>query len=363
MRAGRTLAGDRFYSRIFALVTTALLAAALYAIVAPFLKPLMWALFIAFLLHPVHLRTQRRWARPNLSALTLTLATCFLLVGPITAMSAAFVAQASELAQWIQQTLSQRTDAPYGAVTDLPLIGSALQWLNQTFNLRIELLNDWLAQLAKSLPQHLAAWGGQLFLGALNTAAQFAIMLFTLFFFLRDGASYIAALRDLVPMPGERRDQLLEHVAGVTRAVVFGVGVTALVQGAIVGVAFAIASLSSPLVFGVIAALLALLPVGGAALVWIPAVGVLLAHQRWGMAIAMLAIGVFCSTIDNVLRPLLISGRAQVGTLTIFIGVLGGMSAFGSIGLFIGPVMLAFIIALVQFALELRRAAPPTPQP
>jgi predicted PurR-regulated permease PerM len=129
------------------------------------------------------------------------------------------------------------------------------------------------------------------------------------------------------------------------------------VQGALVGIAFLITGLPSPVVFGVIASLLALLPAGGTALVWIPAVLVLLAQDRWGMAIVMLVIGVFSSSVDNVLRPLLISGRAEVSTLTVFIGVLGGTAAFGPIGLFLGPVVLALIIALMRFAQDQRRLA------
>ena len=158
-------------------------------------------------------------------------------------------------------------------------------------------------------------------------------------------------------MAPERREQLMAHIAAVTRAVVFGSGVTALVQGTLVGFAYLITGLSSPLVFGVLAALLALLPIGGTALVWIPAVLVLGAQDRWGMAIVMLAFGIVSSSIDNVLRPLLVSGRAEVSTLTVFIGVLGGTAAFGPIGLFLGPVVLALIIALLRFAQDQRRLA------
>jgi predicted PurR-regulated permease PerM len=155
-------------------------------------------------------------------------------------------------------------------------------------------------------------------------------------------------------MAAERREQLMDHIAAVTRAVVFGTGMTALVQGTLVGIAFLITGISSPLVFGVLAALFALLPIGGTALVWIPALFVLGAQDRWGMAIVMLAFGITSSSIDNVLRPLLISGRAEVGTLTVFIGVLGGTAAFGPVGLFLGPVVLALIIALMRFAQDHR---------
>jgi predicted PurR-regulated permease PerM len=88
--------------------------------------------------------------------------------------------------------------------------------------------------------------------------------------------------------------------------------------------------------------------------VWIPALFVLGAQDHWGMAIVMLAFGITSSSIDNVLRPLLISGRAEVGTLTVFIGVLGGTAAFGPVGLFLGPVVLALIIALMRFAQDHR---------
>jgi predicted PurR-regulated permease PerM len=100
-----------------------------------------------------------------------------------------------------------------------------------------------------------------------------------------------------------------------------------------------------------------LLPFGGTALVWIPAVIVLAVQGRYGAAVFMLIWGgLLVSLVDNVVRPMLVSGRAQVGTLTVFIGVLGGLAAFGAIGLFLGPVTLALIIALIRFVLEIRRA-------
>ncbi len=99
-----------------------------------------------------------------------------------------------------------------------------------------------------------------------------------------------------------------------------------------------------------------LLPFGGTAIVWGPAVLVLALQGRWGAAIFMLVWGtILVSLVDNVVRPMLVSGRANVGTLTVFIGVLGGLAAFGAIGLFLGPVVLALIIALIRFMLEVRR--------
>jgi predicted PurR-regulated permease PerM len=157
-------------------------------------------------------------------------------------------------------------------------------------------------------------------------------------------------------MPAADKARLFSHLAAVTRAIVYGTGVTALVQGALVAIGFAVTGLPSPIVFGVLATLFALVPMAGTPIVWAPAVIVLALQGRWYAATFMLIWGGFVVTIDNVLRPMLVSGRAQVSALTVFIGVLGGVAAFGPIGIFLGPLVLALAIALIDFALEGRQA-------
>ena len=348
--------GDHFYSRVFAIIVTAILAAALYRIVMPFLGPLLWACFIAFLLYPVHSRlTKRLSGRVTLSAGLLTGATCIMLIGPLAGLSAAFASQAGDVIQWAQDTLAHQARGEYRHFADIPLIGPAFNWLAETFGIQTGQIQEWIAKGMKQLPQLLTSLGGHLFLGAVNTVLGFVLMLFMLFFFVRDGVEIVEMARDLIPVAASQRQRLFDYLASVTRAVVFGTGMTALIQGTLVGIAFLITGLNAPLVFGVVAALFALLPIGGTAFVWVPAVLVLIGQDRWGMAIVMLAFGLISSSIDNVIRPLLISGRAQVGTLTVFLGVLGGTAAFGPIGLFLGPVVLALIIALLRFVASLRR--------
>ena len=98
------------------------------------------------------------------------------------------------------------------------------------------------------------------------------------------------------------------------------------------------------------------MPLGGTALIWMPAVGMLLFQGRYGAAIVLAAIGLLVSTVDNFLKPLLISGRAVVPTLAVFIGVVGGLFAFGVIGMFLGPVVIALALALADYAREQRDA-------
>jgi predicted PurR-regulated permease PerM len=159
-------------------------------------------------------------------------------------------------------------------------------------------------------------------------------------------------------MPKARKQELFEYLGAVTRAVVLGTLLTALLQGTLVGIGFAIVDLPSPVVFGVVAAIVALLPIGGTALVWVPATIVLAVQGRYGSALFMLLWGaLLVGLVDNFLKPLLISGRAEVPTLAAFLGVLGGLAAFGPIGMFLGPVILALAIALVRWAEENRPAA------
>jgi predicted PurR-regulated permease PerM len=177
-----------------------------------------------------------------------------------------------------------------------------------------------------------------------------------LFFVLRDGPALARRLVPMLPIEKTRRARLWQHLADVTRAVFLGIGITAIVQGTLVGIGFWIAGLPSPLVFGVIAALVALIPMVGAALVWAPAAIVLALRGDYGHAIFLAAWGAaFVGMADNFLRPLLISGRAEVPTLAVFIGVMGGLAAFGFIGLFIGPIVLGLLVAL--FRLEAESAA------
>jgi predicted PurR-regulated permease PerM len=191
-------------------------------------------------------------------------------------------------------------------------------------------------------------------LGALDSLFRFAVMLFLLFFFLRDGDVMFATGRKLIPLDEARKDRLFQQLSDVTRAIVFGTTVTALAQGALVGIGFAIAGLPSPVVFGVAAALLSMLPVGGAAFVWAPAALWLFFDGRVGYGIFLLLWGLALGGLDNVLRPLLISGRAKISALAVFVGVLGGIPAFGAIGIIAGPVLLSLVLALMEFAEETR---------
>jgi predicted PurR-regulated permease PerM len=346
-----------FYARAFALVGLLLLGYLLYLILSPFLAPIAWAVFIAFLIYPLHRRFARRLGgRAALSAALLTVLVFLVLIGPLTALGAAFARQAADLARYVQDLVVEHKSTAASDIVSLPVVGPAIDWLQDSAGVSLAQIQAWAVEGAQAVLKGAATLGRAAFLGALGTVVGFALMMFILFFAIRDGRSWMETARELVPMNSAERARLFQHLASVTRAMVYGTGITALVQGTLIGIGFAIVGLPSPVVFGVLAALAALIPMVGTPAVWLPATIVLAAQDRWGAALFMLLWGVFVTTIDNFLRPWLVSGRADVGTLTVFIGVLGGVSAFGPIGVILGPLLLATAIALVRFSLETRAA-------
>ena len=346
-------ADSRFYERVLAVAGLALLTALMYRILRPFFAPLAWAIFLAFLLQPAQARlTGWLRGRDSAAASLLTVFVLLMFIGPLAALAIAFGQQAAGLAVLLQHWLELHQGQGLPELSELPLIGRAIEWLDQYTSISASEAQAWLLERAKDLFQQLAAFGGAALLGALGTVLNFTVMLFLLFFFIRDGQRMAHVAISLVPLEQARRDELRDQLGAVTRAVVLGTVVTAMLQGLLLGIGFAVVGLPAPVVFGVIGAVFAVVPFGGTALVWVPAVGALLFQGRYGAAIVLAVFGVAVSTMDNFLKPLLISGRAVVPTLAVFIGVIGGLAAFGVIGLFLGPVVIALVLALADYARE-----------
>ena len=344
-----------FYPRVFALVVAAALGYALVLIFTPLVGATTWAAFLAFLLYPLNIRWRRRLHGPGIAAGVLTLLAPIVILLPLSALSIDFVAQISALLQRLQKAAAQWDIKTFADLQQFPWIARTNDWLQSHAGTSAAQLQSWLVSSTRDILQRAAGFSGTFFLGALDSLISFAIMLFLLFFFLRDGDVMMARARGLIPLDETRKSRLFDQLSNVTRAIMFGTSVTALAQGLLIGIGFAIAGLPSPVVFGVLAALLSLLPIGGAAFVWVPAVIWLFIDGRWGYAIFMLAWGLMLGGLDNVLRPMLISGRAKISALAVFVGVLGGIPAFGPIGVIAGPVVLSLVLALIEFAEEARQ--------
>lgn len=347
-----------FYRRSFLVATAAILAYLLLAILEPLKGALGWAVVLAFLLHPLHERLSRRLkGRSMLSAGIITGLTPFLVLAPLSMLGVVFAGQVANLIGYLrgQSFAYPQLAAKLGSY---PLLGSLLRWSSANFPVSAAQIQGWITGSMQSVLKSAATAGGSLALGLFGTVVGFFMMLFLLFFLLRDGRTILEHLTRLIPLEAARRERLLDYLARVTRAVVFGSAATALIQGIFVGAGFALAGLPSPVVFGVLATIAALLP-AGAIVVLVPAVLYLAVGGHWAGAVFLAFWSGLLVVVENVARPLLTAHRAHVSTLAVFVGAVGGVSAFGVLGLIIGPVLLSFVVALVRFTTEVRGAAIP----
>ncbi len=353
---------DRFYVRAFTVGFALLLLYVLWLIFRPFLSPILWATLLAFMLFPVNAALRRRFhGRHGGAALLLTLFVLVGVVAPSIFLGALFMRQAGELSARVTQVTSDYQIQKPQDLFRVPAVGRIVEWIDAKTPLTAAQVHDWVVGGAKSALGFAVAQSKAILLGALGFVASMVLMLFILYFFLRDGDAMAAEFLAALPVAPDRKARLVEHLSQVTKAVVYGSLLTALVQGALVGIAFQVCGLPTPVVFGVIAGIAALLPVGGTALVWAPGAVVLAMQGRWPWAIGLAVWGaLIVGSSDNVLRPMLISGRARISTLPVFFGVLGGIAAFGPIGMFLGPVVLALALALLRFTSgEAAHRAPP----
>ncbi len=347
-----------FYARLGGVLLLALLAYVVWRIVEPLWQPLVWAVLLGSLLAPLNSRlSDRLGGRARLASAITTLATVLLFLLPVAIVAGTVAAQSAQLLSRLNEHAPQLTSSSLD-LASIPLLSGPLEWIGSHTSVTVEQMQAWIVMESKRVLQSLASTGGNFVLGALGTVVSFGLMLFVLFFVLRDGPALAQKVVRMLPIEVRRRSRLWLHLVEVTRAVFMGIGLTALVQGILVGIGFWIAGLPSPLVFGVLGALCALIPLVGTALVWVPGVAFLALHADYGHAIFLAAWSIIVvGSVDNFLRPMLISGRAELPTLAVFIGVVGGLSAFGFIGLFIGPIVLGLLVALFRFENEEREAA------
>ena len=346
------------YGRLGGYALALLLGWLVWKIVQPLWQPLAWAVLLGSLLVPLNRKlTARLGGRSRLASAITTLGTLVLFLLPVALIAGAVASQSAQLLERINARASELSPDGFD-VTQVSWLAGPLEWIGQHTRYTPADIQQWLVAATKHLLQSLASSGGSVVLGALGTLVSLSLMMFVLFFVLRDGPGLADKVVRMLPIEERRRARLWSHLSEMTRAVFMGIGLTALVQGVLIGTGFWFAGMPSPLVFVVVGALCALVPIVGTALVWVPAVLYLAAQADYGHAAFLTAWSVLVvGSVDNFLRPLLISGRAELPTLAVFVGVMGGLSSFGFIGLFVGPIVLGLLVALFRFENEEIEAA------
>ncbi len=314
-----------------------------YLVLGPFLVALTWAAIFAVLFRGLQTRLASKIG-PTRAALVTTLLTAVLIVGPVAMLLTALAREAPTVTAYVQETTK----------TAPRLIETVWRAIRARSPVSLPASpTELIAEGARRTMSFLAPQAGAVITDVFATLGALFAMLFALFFMLRDGEAMSAQLRELLPLPDPDRDRLLRDTRDLVVASVGAGLAVAAAQGTVGGLAFWLLGLGAPVFWGVVLAFCSLVPVVGAALVWAPAGLWLLASGETARGVIMLIVGVLgISMVDNVLRPLMLSGRTQVSGLVIFFGLVGGAAAFGFIGLVIGPVILITTGRLLEMLLR-----------
>jgi predicted PurR-regulated permease PerM len=329
----------REHALVVVLVAATALLLGLCALFArPFLGSLAWALALAIVAHPLHRWFKRRIGNANVASGMAVILITLLIVGPALLVVQNVVLEAGAGLKTIEAGV--QSGEWRAAIERNPRLAPALRTLETQAQLGAQ---------AQALAAKVGEWLTKIVTGSAWAVVELLLTLFLLFYFFRDREKVLAALRGLVPLSEQETDKVFARVADTVHATVFGTLVVALVQGTLGGLMFWWLGLPAPVLWGAIMALLAIVPVLGAFVIWVPAAIALALAGQWGKAAILLVWGgVVIALIDNLLYPILVGKRLRLHTVPVFIAIVGGLAVFGAAGLILGPVVLALTDAIVQ---------------
>ena len=325
-----------------------------YQVFSGFLVPAAWATVLALVFYPLYRGVRRRFGgRPTLAALGMTLLVYLLVVAPSFALSGVLIGQARNFYGAVQERIaSGEAEAWLGRIEQSRPVQAVLRRLPD--DVRRDLDPRGLAlKAAQASTETVVATVGGIALNVFRFLIDFLIMILLLFFFFRDGEAMYLRLRSLLPMEPEHQDAVFGRLYDTISAVVQGMTATALAQAVLALIAFWALDFRFALLLAFATAVASFVPVGGAALIWAPCVIYLFGAGFWGQALFLLGFGAgVISLVDNIVKPLIIGDRTKIPTLFLFLGILGGIRAYGVIGVFLGPALLAIIIAFLRIYRE-----------
>jgi predicted PurR-regulated permease PerM len=309
-----------------------------YRLTVPFLSSLAWALGLAILFAPFQRWLEAKLKNPRLAAIVSVLVIGLIVVVPMTLVVQRLVVEAAKGAELIETKVA--SGEWKRVLTAQPRLATIVDGLNRQIDL---------PGTVKSFSAWLIARAGSIVTGSVFQALDFLLTFYLLFFFLRDRRATLRTLKRFSPLQGPEMDLMYRRVSDTIHATIYGTLAVSAVQGLLGGLMFWWLGLPAPLLWGLVMALLALVPVLGAFVVWMPAALFLLLEGSWGQALILTMWGVIVvGTIDNLLRPILVGNRLKIHTLLAFMSVVGGLIQFGPAGLILGPAVLAFTTVLLE---------------
>ncbi|MBI5729169.1 MAG: AI-2E family transporter [Candidatus Magasanikbacteria bacterium] len=319
--------------------------------IRPFAYPIFWAAVLATLFYPFYQRLERVVRHPNISASIILIFVTIIILLPLTILGTLFVKESLGVYEALNDNQGQ-ISASIQQITGLLHNNPYLP----TFKINDAVITEKITEFGRIVVSSIFNVAKNLTQNSLEFIAFFIITLYTLFFFVRDGEKILKKLMYLSPLGDRYETMLYAKFTATTSATIKGVLLISVVQGSLGGALFAITGIHSALIWGILMAALSVIPVTGAFLVWLPAgVITLLTGHVW-QGIVILVVGVLIiSTIDNLLRPVLVGKNLRIHPLLILFSTLGGLVLFGISGFVIGPIVASLFLSFWEMYEEYYR--------
>lgn len=312
----------------------------MFQVVRPFLVPLGWAGVLAVAVQPLFARLALRVGRGRAAGLCVALVLVALVL-PVWVLVDALIREGAQAVSALQAAFA--APPPDRLVRVWTWVQAHVPFL------AAERLSETVSAVSQSAGTLVATSSGKLLGGVAVLLLDVALALFALFFFLRDAPAIVRVLKSFLPFHDQQRDRIVKQVEDLVFASVIAGLAVAAVQGLIGGLGFLVLGVRGPVVWGTVMAFMSLVPVVGSSIVWGPVAAWFLLTGDITRGLVLIAIGGgLVGMADNVLRPLLLSGRSSMNGLVTFVALLGGVSAFGLIGLVFGPVVVAVGAGLLE---------------
>lgn len=313
-------------------------------ILAPFLNVIAWAAVLSITFHPVHRYLVERTRHVSLSALICSGLVVVAFVIPLLFITGVAINQLLALGNSLQRTFTE--DSGLDAAGPLR---QGYEWLVRRLGLDPQGIVTWITQHASELARTVAEYTLSIAAGVTRAVMSFVFIIFAMFLLFRDGDRMAAKIPDLLPFERARSEAMLVRIRDVIYGGVYGVVVIAVLQGTLCGGMFWILGIPSAALWGMVTVLTSVLPLVGAAAVWIPGAVYLAAVGQWPSAIVLVVWGTLViSGVDNFLRPRLVGGRVGLSELVMFFALLGGLQVFGILGIVLGPVLFAIAASIID---------------
>ena len=338
------------------LVILALLGYLSYQIISPFLVPIAWAVVFSIVFYPVYAFISRHVKVKSIASSITVLLIFVVIIAPVSCLSIILIGELQKVGDYTNSGGLDFFRELYDKIITSPQYEKISSLIGEHNMPTADMIMDNMKKIGKILVENLSIRITNIISAAIN----FLLMIFTLFFLFRDGPGFLNKVRDYMPFSDEQKSRLTKQVKDMVASTVYGGVTVAMIQGFLGGLAFYIIGFTSPVLWGIVMSIVSFIPLLGTLGVWGPAAIYLLMRGEYLTGIGLILYGTFViGLVDNFLRPMLIGSRTKMPTIIIFFSVLGGIEAFGIIGLIMGPLIMAVFISVFEIFRHVKDECPP----